>query len=255
MNQEENNLFQKKRYYNDKIINIYRSVHGFPENNSSQFYPATRIGFYSDLLDALNNFNQIPAISSLNSAIEGYTTSQNVLNAYNRRNITSSRAQYILESLGKKTLLQKLFTDLKKELESAPSEDLEIVKEIAEEGTRHEYQDPTQQPPTQEFMFNSQIINPNLSQPQNPLYSQPVINNTENPTGVNISNIPLTHQKRTRKNENNNSNNSNNSNTIVNNGYETNDPINPKKKLKTRRGGNRQRKTKRNRNVKRTRKH
>jgi hypothetical protein len=45
-------------------------------------------------------------------------------------------------------------------------------------------------------------------------------------------------------------------NSFINEGYETNDPITHiRKKLKTRRGGNRQRKTKRNRKTKRTRKH
>ena len=52
-----NNTSRKRRYYSDKITNIYHEVHGFPETNSSQFIPTTRIGFYQDFLDALDNFD------------------------------------------------------------------------------------------------------------------------------------------------------------------------------------------------------
>ena len=112
--------------------------------------------------------------------------------------------------------------------------------------------------------FENRPLN-NANHPQIPINSQAhVNNNTGNPNIVNTSNIlPITTpSKRGRNNENsdpnnaNNVNNANNTNTIINEGYETNDPITHiRKKLKTRRGGNRQRKTKRNRKTKRTRKH
>jgi hypothetical protein len=106
--------------------------------------------------------------------------------------------------------------------------------------------------------FENRPLN-NANHPQNPIYSQVYVNNNNNPNIVNTSNIPIrTSSKRERNNENsdpNNGNNANNTNTIINEGYETNEPRNPKKKIKTRRGGNRQRKTKRNRKTKRTRKH
>jgi hypothetical protein len=95
--------------------------------------------------------------------------------------------------------------------------------------------------------FENRPLN-NANHPQNPINSQVSVNNyNNNPNIVNTSDIPpiRTSSKRGRTNENNdpnNANNANNANTIINEGYETNDPITQtRKKLKTRRGGKRKR--------------
>ena len=105
MNQEGNNLFQKKREYADRLNIIYNLLLGNYRDNSHQIISDKKRGFYQDILNAINNFDEEPVILSLNNNNQ------------------------------KKQHLYIAINQLRNELNSSSTrqEDIEIVKEIAEE--------------------------------------------------------------------------------------------------------------------------
>lgn len=150
-----NNTSRKRRYYSDKIIKIYHEVHGFPETNSSQFIPTTRIGFYQDFLDALDNFDTEPAIPSLSTYAEEYPNESTAYRAYNRGEIHEGQLRAILDDLRKKKHLRARIIEFRNELAAAPEGDFDIVREIVEEGANYEPQILTQAMPNFNYNFGN----------------------------------------------------------------------------------------------------
>ena len=107
MNQEGNNLFQKKSYYANRLNIIYNLLLGNYRDNSHQIISDKKRGFYQDILNAINNFDEEPVILSLNN------------------NNNNQKKQHLYIAINQ----------LRNELNSSSTrqEDIEIVKEIAEE--------------------------------------------------------------------------------------------------------------------------
>jgi hypothetical protein len=167
MSQAENTLFQKKIYYGDKLNNIYSLVLGTSRNNSHQLISDKKRRFYQDILNAIDNFDEEPVILSLNN---------------NNSNNNNQKKQQIRDAI------HQLRIELNNS--STPQEDIQIIREIAEEIASYNPEPLTQNVPWTLLTPNNVASN---------------YNNTNNNSIIE----PGAPQKRERPNNNGNNRNNN----------------------------------------------
>ena len=171
MNQEENNLFQKKSYYADRLNNIYSLVLGTSRNNSHQIISDKKRGFYQDILNAINNFDEDINISSLNYN-NNIQKKQQVYNAINQLRIELNNS-------------------------STREEDIEIVREIAEEIASYRPEILTQAEPFPNIGYN---FNENFVYKEEPVLKKRGHNNIHDPpTNQELENLLAKMPKKTLK--------------------------------------------------------
>lgn len=171
MNQEENNLFQKKSYYADRLNNIYSLVLGTSRNNSPYLISDKKRGFYQDILNAINNFDEEPVILSLN----------------NNNNIQKKQQVYIA------------INQLRNELNNSSTrqEDIQIVREIAEEIASYRPEILTQAEPFPNIGYN---FNQNFVYKEEPVLKKRGHNNIyDPPTNQELENLLAKMPKKTLK--------------------------------------------------------